>query len=294
VIRKTAQKKVVGVRFSNLTVYAVQTNLNFSWPMAPSVLSTGVAPPALITGFGGTLSYNSAFSSRFGGAAAFAISSGDVNAPGDLFPNTDIPVTVFAKIITTIDPPCHHPLFAGGGVANCLAGIVLARPGPTGGAGQSNIVTTPGGAVPATANNPNGNNIAAVSIGNGPPSGTLLAPPILVAANPLLPTNMASSQGGGWTTGMLTVANPAAVPMTETWVISGMDSRTALGGGTIQLVAGAVSARPSTGANANRSWVRLVLSPTFPVPSMSLPGIAALIALMVVAFGYTMRRKLFA
>jgi hypothetical protein len=82
--------------------------------------------------------------------------------------------------------------------------------------------------------------------------------------------------------------------MTETWIISGMDSRTALGGGTIQLVAGAVSARPASGANANRGWVRLVLSPTFPVPSMSMPGIAALVALMVVAFGYTMRRKLFA
>lgn len=125
------------------------------------------------------------------------------------------------------------------------------------------------------------------------PLGTHLAAPVLIAMA-ALPSNMAMSQGGGWTTGRLTVANPAAVPMTETWVISGMDSRTLNGGGTIQLVSGAVSARPASGANANRGWVRLVLSPTFPVPSMSLMGLATTVALMLLAFGYTMRRRLFA
>jgi hypothetical protein len=295
VIRKNAQKKTVGVKFSNPSVFAVATTLNFSWPAARAVLSTGVAPPAALppagTSFGGSLTYSNPLG-RFGGPAAFAISSGDPIG-GDLYPVS--PVTVFLKISTTITPPCTHPAYPGTGAnenPNCLAGIILAYPGPLGGAGQSGIVSTPGGAVPGTVNNPNGLNIVIAKLGTSP-LGTLLFPPALAAVAPL-PTNMAMSQGGGWTTGRLTVANPAASPMTETWILSGMDSRTALGGGTIQLVAGAVSARPASGANANRSWVRLVLSPTFPVPSMSLPGIAALVALMVVAFGYTMRRKLFA
>ena len=283
VIRKTAAKRTVGVKFSNPTVFAVATNLNFSWPAAPAVLSTGAAPPAVITGFGGTLTYSNAVGTRFGGPAAFAISSGDPVA-GDLYPVS--PVTVWIKINATT-PPCTFPA-----APNCINGVILAYPGPLGGVGQSGIVSTPGGVVPATSMNPNALNVAGVKMGISP-LGTHLAPEALIAMA-ALPSNMAMSQGGGWTTGRLTVANPAASPMTETWIISGMDSRTALGGGTIQLVAGAVSARPASGANANRGWVRLVLSPTFPVPSMSMPGIAALVALMVVAFGYTMRRKLFA
>jgi hypothetical protein len=283
VIRKTPSKRTVGVKFSNPTVFAVATNLNFSWPAAPAVLSTGAAPPVTQSGFGGTLTYSNAIGTRFGGPAAFAISSGDPVA-GDLYPVS--PVTVFIKINATT-PPCTFPA-----APNCINGIILAYPGPLGGVGQSGIVSTPGGVVPATSMNPNALNVVGVKMGISP-LGTHLAPPALIAAA-ALPSNMAMSQGGGWTTGRLTVANPAASPMTETWIISGMDSRTALGGGTIQLVAGAVSARPASGANANRGWVRLVLSPTFPVPSMSLPGIAALVALMVVAFGYTMRRKLFA
>jgi hypothetical protein len=283
VIRKTAAKRTVGVKFSNPTVFAVATNLNFSWPAAPAVLSTGVAPPATKMGFGGTLTYSNAIGTRFGGPAAFAISSGDP-VGGDLYPVS--PVTVFIKINATT-PPCTFPA-----APNCINGIILAYPGPLGGVGQSGIVSTPGGVVPATSMNPNALNVVGAKMGVSP-LGTHLAAPILIAAA-ALPSNAAMSQGGGWTSGMLTVANPAAVPATETWIISGMDSRTALGGGTIQLVAGAVSARPASGANANRGWVRLVLSPTFPVPSMSMPGIAALVALMVVAFGYTMRRKLFA
>ena len=104
-IRKTAAKKTVGVKFSNPTVFAVATNLNFSWPAAPAVLSTGAAPPATRSGFGGTLTYSNALGTRFGGPAAFAISSGDPVA-GDLFPVA--PVTVFIKINATT-PPCTFP-----------------------------------------------------------------------------------------------------------------------------------------------------------------------------------------
>jgi hypothetical protein len=291
-IRKPAGKKSVGVKFSNPTVFAVTTNLNFSWPNVAATLSTGMAPPAVIgPAFGGTLTYSNAIGTRFGGPAAFAISSGDPIA-GDIFPQA--PVTVILKVAAAggvSTPPCTHTA-QGGANAGCLGIVVFAKPGPLGGVGQSGTIATPGGVVTATANNPNASNRLALKLGVSP-LGTNLAPPILISPAFPLPPNAAMSRGGGWTTGMLVVANPAAVPATETWTISGKDARTHFGGGVIQLVSGAVSARPLSGANANRGWVRLVLRPRVPVPSMSVMGIASLVGLMVVAFGYTMRRKLF-
>jgi hypothetical protein len=61
------------------------------------------------------------------------------------------------------------------------------------------------------------------------------------------------------------------------------------------MVAGALSSRAASGPNANRGWLRLVLG-TFDadeVPSMSLVGMATTVALILLVFGYTMRRRLF-
>jgi hypothetical protein len=51
----------------------------------------------------------------------------------------------------------------------------------------------------------------------------------------------------------------------------------------------------ASGPNANRGWVRLVLGnfDADEVPSMSLVGMATTVALILLAFGYTMRRRLF-
>jgi hypothetical protein len=67
-----------------------------------------------------------------------------------------------------------------------------------------------------------------------------------------------------------------------------------MGGGTIQLVSGALSARFTTGPNANRGWVSLTLSPVPGVPSMSVLGLATTAALMLLTAGYAMRRRIFA
>ena len=278
----------VGVKFSNPTVFAVQTHLNASWPAAPAVFSTGAAVATTTIGpaFGGTMTYTNALGARFGGAAQFAISSHDPPTSVDLFPAA--PVTVWIKINGTT-PPCTHPA-QGGGAAGCVAGAILAVPGPLGAIGGASTITvmTPGVVIP-------GLNIAAMKMG-AVPLGTIpsvgVGAPILVAMGGI-PTNMATSQAGPWTTGQVIIANPAAM-VAETFTLSGNDLRTAGGGGTIQMVAGSVSARPASGPNANRGWVRLVLSPTFPVPSMSLMGLATTVALMLLAFGYTMRRRLFA
>jgi hypothetical protein len=284
VLKKSPAKTTVGVKFSNPTVFAVQTNLRATWPAAPAVFSTGAAVATTTIGpaFGGTMTYSNSLGSRFGGAAQFALSSGDP-VGGDLFPAA--PVTVWIKINGTT-PPCTHPA-QGGAMAGCVAGAILAVPGPLGAIGAASTITvmTPGVVIP-------GLNIGAMKMG-ATPLGTLLAPPILAAMG-AIPTNMATSQAGPWTTGQVIIANPAAPGGGETFTLSGNDLRTAGGGGTIQMVAGSVSARAASGANANRGWVRLVLSPDFPVPSMSLPGLAATVALILLAFGYTMRRRIFA
>jgi hypothetical protein len=278
VLRKLANKSSVGVKAHSLFVFAVQTNLDYSWPAAPAVFSTGnaVATTTIGPSFGGTMTYSNALGARFGGAAQFAISSGDPVA-GDAFPAA--PVTLWIKVNATT-PPCTHPAF-GGAKAGCVAAAVLEIPGPVGAIGGASNVTvmTPGVVIP-------GNNLAAMKMG-AVPLGTLLAPP-LVAGKLAIPTNMVSSRAGPWTTGRVIISNPP-----EIFTLSGNDLRTAGGGGTIQMVAGSLSTRATMGANANRGWVRLVLSPQFPVPATSLSGLAATVALMLLAFGYTMRRRLF-
>lgn len=281
---KPGGQKTVGVKFSNPTVFAVGTNLNYKWPAAPAVFSTGAAVATTTIGpiFGGTLTYSNTLGSRFGGAASFSIGSG--TEPAGLFSTS--PVTIYIKINGTT-PPCTHPAFAGA-KAGCVAGIILAKPtgvGAIGGASTATVMT-PGNPIV-------GKNVAIMKMGAAP-LGTVLAKAL--GATAAIPTNMASSQGGPWTTGQVVISNPAAGGMGEVFTLSGKDSRTAMGNGTIQLVAGSVSARFASGANANRGWLRLVLgdAPAAAVPSMSLGGIAATVALIVLGFGYAMRRRIFA
>jgi hypothetical protein len=286
VLSKPAVQKTVGVKFSNPTVYAVGTNLKFTWPAAAAVFSTGNAvPTGTVVGFGGSMTYTNTLGARFGGAGQFRISG----AAGGIIP---APVTVYIKIGAGT-PPCTHPAFAGtAGKAGCVAGILHALPGATatpatgaiGGAFPGTVMTV-GGIVP-------GMNVAAVKMG-AVPLGTILAKALVATA--VLPTNMASSKNGPWTTGQVIIANPAAAGGPETFTLTGKDSRTNGGNGVIQMVAGSVSARIASGANANRGWVRLILSPNgAAVPSMSMPGLVATVALMLLGFGYATRRRMFA
>jgi len=288
VLEKNSAQKTVGVKFSNPLVYAVGTNLKYNWPNAPAVFSVSQPLGAtVVSGFGGTLTYSNALGSRFGGAAQFAISQLG-GGPGL---NAAYPVTVYLKVGAGT-PPCTHTLL--GGVmspanAACVAGIIYAAPTGVGAAGGTTMMTvmTPGVVI-----NPNPN-VAAVKMGMTP-NGTLLAPALLIANNPGIPTNMAQSQPGPWTTGQVIISNPAAMGGAEKFTLEGKDSRTAAGGGTIQMVTGTVSARPASGANANRGWLRLTLAPQVSVPSMSWVGLSATVGLIVIAFGYTMRRRIFA
>ncbi len=279
VLSKPAVQKTVGVKFSNPTVFAVGTNVNYVWPAAPATFSVDAAVGGpVIAAFGGTMTYSNTLGHRFGGPANFVLAPG----VGGIIP---APVTVYIKINGTT-PPCTHPAFAGG-AAGCVAGILQAL--PTGlfaiGAATPTTYMTPGGMVA-------GMNLAAMKMG-AVPLGTVLAKALV--ATVALPTNMATSQPGSWTTGQVIISNPAAGGMGEKFTLSGMDARGATGAGTIQLVSGSLSKRTASGPNANRGWLRLILGPGLPkVPSMSPMGFAAAAALMLLGFGYATRRRLFA
>lgn len=259
VLTKAAAQTMLGIHASkNPNVFAVATNLAYSWPApAPygpaggATFSTGAAVPVM-TVFGppggvSSMTYSNALGARFGGPAQFLLSPG---APAGLIAP---PVTVYFKI-NGATPPCTHPAF-GGATATCLAGLAGAVPAGPVLAGQGGAtaptVMTPGTVLPL--------NLAAIKMGTAP-SGTIIAA-APVAFTPAIPTNMATSQPGPWTTGQVVIKQPAALAGAETFTLSGKDERTALGGGTIQFVSGALSVRTLSGANANRGWIRLGLKP---------------------------------
>src|SRR5262249_29098293 len=76
-------------------------------------------------------------------------------------------------------------------------------------------------------------------------------------ANPV--TNMATSVGFPWTTGRVKLSAPNALAEPEVFSITGKDSRTAMGAGTLSLVSGALSNRKVSGPNANPAWARYTL-----------------------------------
>ncbi len=299
VLSRPAAQTTVGVKFSNPTLFAVGTNLKYTWPAAQAVFSTGAAVggggtgPTIVTGHGGSMTYSNALGKRFGGPASFTLSGGA--AAGDF---AHAPVTIWIKVNATTPACTHTNALFGGPDPGCVVGVLLAK--PTGIAGQggnpATSVTTPGTPV-------GGANVAIARLGNNP-RGTLLpglAPPVVtkpyplpVLTNPLLPvTNMATSRPGPWTTGTLVITNVAATPA-ETFTLKGKDSRTERGGGVIQMVSGALATRSFTGANANRGWVRLVFPIESQVPSISPLGLTALVGLLLLAFGYATRRRIFA
>lgn len=285
VLGKPAAQTTVGVHFSNPVVFAVGTNLSYAWPApAPfgpaggATFSTGNAVAvSVITGPPGgvsSMTYTNALGKRFGGAAQFLLSPG--GAGGIIAP----PVTVYIKI-NAATPACTHPAFTGA-TATCLAGLIAAVPaGPVlGGQGGSSAMTemTPGLVLPL--------NVAAIKMGLAP-SGTITAA-APVAFSPAVPTNMATSQDGPWTTGQIVIKQPAAGGGAETFTLTGKDDRTILGGGTISMVSGSLSVRTASGPNANRGWVRLNLFKK--VPAASPQALAFGAGLMVLAAGFAVRR----
>ncbi len=284
VLSKPAAQVTVGVLPSNPTVNAVGTNLQYSWPATAAVFSTGVRTAGTQTVVhvpSGLLSATYTpvgLVKAFGGAARFSLTAGPA---AGLFAAS--PVSVY--LVAGGSPaPCTHTNF-GGADPGCRSLMVGAYPASKSAIGGpvSILVSTPG--TPALAAS------VALKMGLTPP-GTIINAAINGPGPPL--TNMATSNGFPFTAGRISLSAGSAVPA-EAFTLTGMDSRTAGGGGTIQMVAGALSVRPLSGPNANRGWIRLVLTGITAVPTMS-PSmltltLGALVLLAIGSFGYIRRRS---
>jgi hypothetical protein len=326
VLSKPAAFTILGQFVNNPNLYAVATNLRYTWPAAPATFSTAARTGATTTvkaglGVGQSIRYSNVLARKFGGPAQFALSPGVPGAPGGAGPQGDLnpgaPVTLYAippPLRPIGNPPCTHSAFAGtggpfpggdpvGGInvnGFCVAAVGNAL--PTGlaaaGGGQPGspaFISTPGGTPAATAVGGPVPGVGVVKAGTGAlhpagPPGTIS---LFAYTGPSGTgfTNMASSLGFPWTTGMLTIKATQADGAPETWMVTGKDSRTAAGAGTIQMVSGALSLRTTTLDNASRGWVRLILVDSPDVPALSPTALAAMAGLMLLLAGYTMRRR---
>ena len=183
VLSKPAAQTTVGVKISNPSVYAVGTNLTYTWPNAPSYFSTGqlVGSPNPVTfGASGSITYSNTLAARFGGTAQFGVVPNSV--PAGLL--TPTPVTVYLKI-SAVTAPC----------VGCFPiGVVGAFPTATGGVidvggNAATTIMTPG--IPLAPN------LALLNMG-AVPLGTII-PPLRLSSERVasLPTWRPADRGRG-------------------------------------------------------------------------------------------------
>jgi hypothetical protein len=259
----------LGVAPFNPKVFQVQTNIAFTGPnpgqgsMTFSAGGRTGSPTDTFVGIPATSSIRyTATANQFGGPSQTRV-----------IPAT--PIVVWANALGAM-LPCKHPAFAGVDGA-CLAPLIGAFPDPTAAAGGP--VGFVNSTVPVPPMSPGW---VVLSIPNIQGSVAMQAP--IVTMNTGL-TNMATSAGFPWTTGMITISQPSALGAPEVFTLTGMDQRVN-GIGTISLVSGALSQRTLSGPNANRSWARY----TLPEPGAVL-GAAAALAVLGVCHGLVRRRS---
>lgn len=269
----------IGVAVNNPKVLQVRTTLSFSGPAKTLGTMTFMAGQRVnkTTTYSGTpagskVVYASPTNKRFGGASQTRVKNIGVAGPmgaGVIGVWADL-----ADIMTSM-MPCKHPSL-GGTRADCVANKVPAYPMTFGAAGgpKGNIVKTPGTppAKPGT---------VGVYIDNM--TGKIKSSATLMATGVL--NNKATSVGFPWTTGALTISQPAAFGSPEKFHITGMDGRVN-GVGTLQLVSSALSKRLATGPNSNRSWAEYQL----PEPGAVL-GAAGALTMLGVCHALVRRRN---
>src|SRR5262249_42723890 len=104
---------------------------------------------------------------------------------------------------------------------------------------------------------------------------------------------LTTNYGFGHTTGTVFAQQDVGSGGSDFFTFMGYDKRTPLGAGTIQTVAGGISWRNTTVRStpyATMHRVRMTLG--LPVPALSPTGFAAAGALVLLAAGYALRRKL--
>jgi hypothetical protein len=266
VLFKPASANTVGVFLANPAVFQVATSLTFTWPRGGATLAAGGRtgmPVQAYNGPGPGIITYTAGAAQFGGPAQFTLLGGAGGAAG-LIPGAPITVWInaFMQAPATAMTAVIVPAYVGANGAAAGAAVGFA----TGTAG------VPG--APAS--------IAARGFAGVNALGSVITPSG-GAPGPVLNNMATTSSGFPWTTGMLTVAQPAAVPA-EIFVLTGSDGRNTTGSGTISMVSGALSLRQLSLANANRGWVQL----TLPEPTVAL---GALGAFGMLGFCHTLARR---
>jgi hypothetical protein len=237
-------------------------------PSNPACATTGLPPGPI--GNNGRVIYNSP-GAQFGGTMQMGLSRGGIVAvKGGLIPAGLIGHVKFGGSGTTL-----RQLAVGGpqkGVNTPATEFVKLKAG---------VLTLPG---------------------SFPSSGMLIyLPGPVVGTFPSITTPMGamtgqftSNWGFGVTTGTVIVQQVTGTGGDDFLSAMGLDSRSVGGGGNINLVAGGLARRNAAGGfqtiYAQFDKVFMTLGP--PVPSMSPAGVAAAGALIVLAVGYALRRRL--
>lgn len=265
----------VGVVGGNSAVFQVNTALSIQFPNQVATFSAGgrtgpatvsfcqgqsIATPCTAPnagpGINGVMRYK-ATSNQFGGPARAATGGfADVGLRAAGTPPCDFNNS-FCQVIFAFATP------AGTGAQGAPFGVTISTSGGTPNPGLFNAIVAGNGVVTY---------ITPTGLGPG-------------LANP------ATSAGGPWTTGDLTVSVTAALGADEVFVMSGMDSRVN-GIGTISLVTGSMSDRGVSGPNANRGWLQITVGET--TPSLSSWGFAALALVLAAAATIKIRKSVVA
>ena len=275
-LRVPTKALTVGVANNNPKVFQVRTKLEYSGP--------NVTKGSMTFKKDGVRTKATSFAGSPAGATAFY--SGSTNRFGG---PSQTRIAALSKVGVWINPgamlPCKHPTF-GGANGSCLAPLVPAYPAAIAAAGGAmtkagkvtagTLVSTPGG---PPAMSPG---VVLLSI----PNTTGLIAKQAVAKQTGTLTNMAISVGFPWTTGQVKLSGVGALNAKEVFTITGKDSRTAMGAGTISLVSGALSSRKLSGSNSNKSWARY----TLPEPGAAL-GAAAALTVLGICHGLVRRRS---
>jgi hypothetical protein len=272
---------------TNPAVFQVATTISYAWPAATAMFATGGAPGPAVLGTataGGVITYSGG-AKAFGGPAQFAIAAGPGSAGGRVPPNGVGALPVASVWINFMGALPSTVMTVGIVGASNPAG--LAQPGAP--AASPPGTTMFGPVLNGAMTLPNGIGIVNVPVGGGGctmycvgPSGTI---PSSAQPGGAFPSNMVTgSKGFPWTTGLITISQPAAAPP-EIFFLSGTDMRVA-GVGNLSMVSGALSTRALSGPNANRGWVSLNL----PEPTMAL-GAAGALGVLALCHALVRRRR---
>jgi hypothetical protein len=132
------------------------------------------------------------------------------------------------------------------------------------------------------------------------PGGLITAPGPVVSAIPCDPGTGAPfpctvfHTGFPFTTGTVFVQQTTGSAGDDFFSVMGSDQRTALGAGNLSLVAGGLSRRANPSGSSAQGWasfgrVQMTLAP--PIPTLSPAGLAAAVALLLLAVGYAARGR---